>query len=341
VYGYDRRAGKSFVGELTTVIQSPIVSIITSCYRGEHYLEGFFKSVEQQTIFDRLEIVLAANESSSKELAIIHSFQRRHPDHLRPIIVNKVETIGKSLNRCLQMARGDFIFAWDVDDRVFPRTLEALLHTIREESVDGTYGNYYRVSDPDHPIEPKLYETLPFDRQEFTRECHFQVWVLFNRELLKKTGLWDEQFLALNDFDFKIRLAYFGEWAKTDIAIGYYKFQGGRNLSDMDLFWTEHTMVKLRYGAYDRINFDYVNKARKYRIERLLINDQWLDIRKVMPDYDQFIAERKPLLPIALRKYRLAQLNRWRRLQPVRDGARRLLCSMALLEPLRQAMRKR
>jgi len=55
------------------------ISTITSCFKGEKYLESFLKNVSEQTILDKIEIVLVHNEPTEKEIELVKNFQEKYP----------------------------------------------------------------------------------------------------------------------------------------------------------------------------------------------------------------------------------------------------------------------
>ncbi len=94
----------------------PMVSTLTSCYKGERYLPLFLEQVPKQTAFDRLEIVIDLNEPSKEELRLVNDFQDKYPGHLKYDIQEKVVTYSASWNNCIRMASGEYLAIWNLDD---------------------------------------------------------------------------------------------------------------------------------------------------------------------------------------------------------------------------------
>ena len=64
----------------------PEISLITPCYKMEKYLHLFLKKLPEQTIFNKIEVILDHNEPSKKEIKLVKHFQRKYPNRIKHII---------------------------------------------------------------------------------------------------------------------------------------------------------------------------------------------------------------------------------------------------------------
>jgi glycosyltransferase involved in cell wall biosynthesis len=101
----------------------PMVSTLTSCYRGEKYLPLFLEKMPEQEAFDRLEVVLDLNAPTPEELRTVKRFQELYPDHIRFTVQDKVITYSASWNNCIRSSRGDYLAVWNIDDLRTPDSI--------------------------------------------------------------------------------------------------------------------------------------------------------------------------------------------------------------------------
>jgi len=128
-------------------IDKILVSTITPCFRMKRYLKDFLEWLPQQTMFEQMEIVLDHNEPDEEELLWVRDFQERHPNRIKHIVVNKVDPIGVSMNRCIQQASGEYLAIWNVDDLRTPESIDSQLQLLSNNSdIDIVYGNYCTVN---------------------------------------------------------------------------------------------------------------------------------------------------------------------------------------------------
>ena len=116
--------------------------------------------------------------------------------------------------------------------------------------------------------------------------------------------LFDEQFHSGGDFDFVVRLARLGRGMRVRETLGAY-YDGGFGLSTGNqLQPIERTVIELRYGIYDKLDYEYLPDALRYNISRLQWNGAWHAVADCVPDYDAWMsARRKAWFEEGLRKY--------------------------------------
>ena len=314
----------------------PTVSVITPVYRGERYLSEFFDALVSQTAFSDLELVLVHNQPSTVERGLVRSFARSYPDKLVHLVVDEtnacrldrrpgswaLETVAQSMNRAIAQAAGEYIALWNVDDLRVTDSLEREVAVLESDAQIGlTYGDFVIVARPGHTTG--LHQPCPeFDRGEFTRSCYggFQMW---RKSVHDVAGLFDEQLRSGADFDLWIRIAAQSSMKKTQGDLGYYLDAGsGLSTRKSGLRFVEDTVIGLRYGIIDRIDYRLLRQARQYRIAELHFGGKWHPVAKFFPEYDERAATLKRLWPSELRRQRRVRLRQtvvacWRWLRHV------------------------
>jgi hypothetical protein len=310
----------------------PAISVITPCYRGEAYLPAFFDALAAQTVLSDLELVLVHNQPSPKELGLVRHYIRHHPGSVVHIVVDEtnarrfddrpgdwaLETVAQSMNRALQHASGDYVALWNVDDIRTADSLERELALLDQNpSVALTYGDMI-IARRHGETEGTYISTPDYSREEFMRSCHgaFQMW---RKTVHDVAGLFDEQLRSGADFDLWIRVAANYTMKKTPGLLGYYLNAGsGLSTRKGGLQPTERTVIQLRYGILDKLDYRYLKGARRYQVGELRFAGAWRPVANFVPSYNSHMASSESLRPVGLRRYRRQRLEEtavacWRR----------------------------
>ena len=102
------------------------VSIIMGVYNCADTLKEAIESIIAQTI-DSWEMIMCDDGSSDDTYAVAKSYQDRYPDRIK-LIRNASNTgLNHTLNRCLELANGEYIARQDGDDMSLPHRFEVQL----------------------------------------------------------------------------------------------------------------------------------------------------------------------------------------------------------------------
>lgn len=275
-------------------MDQPLVSTITPCFRMKRYLKKFLEWLPEQDVFEKLEIVLDHNEPDEEEIKWVQDFQEKYPNRIKHIIVEKVDPIGVSMNRCIKEASGEFVSIWNVDDLrtsvSISQQVEALQKTPGAEIAFGDY----KIVTSFGMTEGEIVEHDQFPETEFTRGMIFGPFIMFRKSLCEKAGYFDEALKSGADFDLSVRLALHGKAVKTKGLLGYYLNEGlGASTRPNSLQPIERTVIELRYGIYDKIEYQYLPKALNYDIRHIELDGQKLNVSDFVPDYENWIQKRE------------------------------------------------
>ncbi|WP_378950578.1 glycosyltransferase [Pelosinus sp. sgz500959] len=144
---------------------TPRISVLMSVYNGETYLRETIESILGQTFTD-FEFLIVDDGSTDKSLEIIQSYHDP-----RIILLKNEHNMGliKSLNRGLDVARGEFIARMDADDISKPERLAKQLTYLQEHpdiAVCGTWMETIGVSqsrimgENSYPLDSKILKCL-------------------------------------------------------------------------------------------------------------------------------------------------------------------------------------
>lgn len=117
---------------LTPTPETPRLTIISSVYDGDRFIEGFLADLVQQTCFDSCECLLLLPRSPGHEQTVISRYQQQYPN-IRSFNLILDPGIYETWNLAVDLARGEFITNANLDDRRAPDYYEQALSRFRKE----------------------------------------------------------------------------------------------------------------------------------------------------------------------------------------------------------------
>lgn len=251
------------------------VSCISPSYKTGKYLDGFLDSISEQTFRD-FEVVLDHNDPTKREIEQVEDHNEKE-DNVTHIVVEGVDPIGVSMNRCIEYADGDYLCIWNIDDLRTPESIEVMAKALDENpDVDFVYGNYIKV--------PEFRGTDGELVDESGREDELKSGMILGpffmvrRSLLDKTGWFDEKLVSGADYDLAMRMARCGKGLHINDILGYYLDEGlGQSTSPNSKQSLERTVIEMRYGI-DVIDPRLVPQASSgYEINKITFNDRVIE----------------------------------------------------------------
>lgn len=249
------------------------VSTITPSYKSEKYLKGFLSSVAKQT-YKNIEIVLDHNEPTDREINTIKKFNKKY-NNIQQTIIQKVDPIGVSMNRCINKSTGEYLCIWNVDDLRTPNSIELMANVLDErKDIDIVIGKYIIVN----KFKSKKGNTIDESTrppQDFMSGMLLGPFFMFRKKILQETGKFDEQFYSGNDYDLAMRLVRNGNYYFLDEVLGYYLNEGkGLSTKSESLQPLERTAIELRYNL-PPLDKTLIKKASEsYDIENLYFDSK-------------------------------------------------------------------
>ncbi len=129
-----------------------VVSIVSSCYNGESYLNRYFDAILAQT-YRPLQLIIVNDGSTDRSEEIILSYKEKLlASNIDFEYVHKEnEGIGSAVNDGLKYATGDYLIWPDTDDFLMPESIEKRVKFLEENSEYG-----FAVSDGQTYLEGRL-----------------------------------------------------------------------------------------------------------------------------------------------------------------------------------------
>jgi glycosyltransferase involved in cell wall biosynthesis len=205
--------------------RGPLVSILLPTHNRRRYLAEALASAVQQT-YGNLEI-LVVRDGGEEVADVVRSF-----DDPRVILIDRKENRGKPfcLNEALARARGTYIAYLDDDDVYYPYHVEVLVEALESRTDSGVaYSDLYKTycavlaGGGRVPLSKHVEISRDFDRFLMLYFNHvLHVSLMHRRDLLDKTGLYNENLNVLIDWDMTRRLAFFSDFHHVPLVTGEF-----------------------------------------------------------------------------------------------------------------------
>lgn len=179
------------------------VSVITVCYNSEVSIQKTLDSVAAQS-WPNIEHIVIDGASSDATVDIIHSNLQR----IAHFVSEQDSGVYQAMNKGLQLATGDLIAFLNSDD-VFidSQVIEAIVCTMRDESLDALYGDveYFRASAPHRTV--RTYDSGRFSPSRIAwgwMPAHPALFL--KRAVYQRFGGFREDYRIAGDFEFSARI---------------------------------------------------------------------------------------------------------------------------------------
>ncbi len=180
-----------------------LITVIMGVYNGEKYLRSSVDSILNQS-YKNLEFIVVDDGSTDGSLGILESYKDS-----RLIIIKNEHNIGltKSLNKALQIARGEFIARQDADDISDPDRLSKQLELLISNSDIGMVGcqavvineESGYVDDINLPLN--INESVLLESNQFIHGA-----ALMRYSVLNEIGCYRDFFRYAQDYDLWLRI---------------------------------------------------------------------------------------------------------------------------------------
>ncbi len=209
----------------------PIVSVLIPTFNRRRYFAEALASVVCQN-YRNLQII-AINDGGEDVSDIVNSYGDR-----RILFINRKENHGLpyTLNEALAQAYGEYICYLGDDDLYYPHHVSTLVNALENQTdCQVAYSDLYKVyckvcTDGSRKVLSKVVEiSRDFDRFFMLYYNHvLHVSLMHRRDLLEKTGLYNEAVNVLIDWDMTRRLVFFSDFYHVPEITGEFYQPAGK-----------------------------------------------------------------------------------------------------------------
>lgn len=170
-----------------------VLSISIASYNVESTIGKAIESlIADETVLDKLEIIVVNDGSSDRTSEIAHNYQIKHPESI--IVIDKENGgYGSTINSSLQIATGKYYKLLDGDDWYDSDSLKSFITFLSESDSDIVISPYYEIHN-DEKVLDDFHKEIPniqtsFDSVEFKSSLFAMHEIAVNTEILRATGI--------------------------------------------------------------------------------------------------------------------------------------------------------
>lgn len=203
---------------------NPKVSVLLPVYNAERFLAASITSILSQTYRD-FELVVIDDCSRDDSWRIVDRYARQDK-RIVAIRNEKNLNLTATLNKGIEMAKGEYIARMDHDDISLPERLEKQVRFLDKYRDVGIVGGDIDIIDEegrvfarreynrtDSAIREKMFRYSPF--------CHPAV--MIRRKALDEAGYYDYRFAPADDYELYFRLGMKFRFANLNIVVLRYR----------------------------------------------------------------------------------------------------------------------
>ncbi len=213
---------------------TPKISIITSVYDGDDFIEHFLEDITKQTIFGECELFLINANSPGNEEAIIKPYLEKYSNIIY-VRLEKDPGLFGVWNLGIEMARADFITNANVDDRFAYNWYETAVKNLEKHlEIDLVYADYYITGKKNETVAcnsaPSRVISPQFSVQNM-KLCLPNFYPVWRKSMHEKHGLFDATYISVGDYDMWLRAVEGGaRFMKINGVYGLF-YNAGQGLS--------------------------------------------------------------------------------------------------------------
>lgn len=232
----------------------PKISLLTSVYKGDEYIEQFLEDITNQTIFEeKCELVIVNADSPGNEEEVINKYLEKYPNNIVYKRLRKDPGIYGVWNEAIRMSSGEFLTNANLDDRKAPNSLEEHAKAlVAYEDVDLVYSDMLVTDKPNETFENNSSNGRKYETPEFSFDLLKMINMphaapLWRKTIHEKYGFFDEQYRSAGDWELWLRAASQGAvYKKLPFSLNLYYFNPtGISTSPENFTWKKEEEKKV------------------------------------------------------------------------------------------------
>ena len=245
--------------ESAKVEEIPKVSIITSVYDGDEYIEPFLKDITGQDSFvEKCELILINAASPGNEEETILKYKKKYPNNIKYKKLENDPGIYGTWNIALSLATGEFITNANLDDRKSPGSIVAhALELCKNPEIDLVYSDMLITKEINETWDQNSSNGEKYTMPNFSLGALKMVNMphaapMWRKSLHDKYGVFDESFKSAGDWEMWLRAASRGSrFKKIDGFYNLYCFNPKGVSTNPDNFSWKQEEERRVYEKYN------------------------------------------------------------------------------------------
>ena len=204
-----------------------LVSAIVSTYNARRFIEGCLADLENQTIAERLEIIVVDSGSAQDERGVVEQMQQQY-GNIVYIRTEERETVYGAWNRGIRAARGKYITNANTDDRHSPDALERMAHILEThpEAVL-VYADAVQTKTANETLGAHtptgVFHWHDWDREALlAKGCFVGPQPMWRCSVHDTYGYFDPELVSSGDYEFWLRISQADSFFHLKMPLGLY-----------------------------------------------------------------------------------------------------------------------
>lgn len=240
----------------------PKVTVIVPVYNVEAYLARCLDSIVDQSCED-YEIICIDDCSPDNSGEILKEYESRYPQKLTVLVNEQNMGLGRTRERGIRHAKGDYILFVDSDDYVRKDYVETYLQEMETYPCDVVIGGYTR------DVDGKLTEHRVTDSVWSVVTYPIACAKMFRKGFLTENGLEFSDIRCGEDIYFSLCVFYYGATYRVMDYVGYYYYFNRKSITGSLNYDKNHEeFVSGIFGSFlEKCDIHKVPKEKQQIIE--------------------------------------------------------------------------
>lgn len=296
----------------------PLVSAIISTYKSERFLKGKLEDLLNQSLGERLEIIVVNSGSPENEDLIMKDYL--HYKNIKYIRTEERETIYQAWNRGIKLASGKYITNANTDDRLRIDAYEYMAKFLDENPDVGLiYTDQFISTRENETFEEakggKRINYFDYDHLKMLDKCIIGSQPFWRGDIHEVHDVWfNGEYEVCGDHDFELQVAEIYRIVHLKEVLGTFYKSPSRGNKEYENIERNHAEVKKIREKHIRLYFDakpaeaesYVNKIKRIAIIPFPIYGivtKYLDHLFKDKMYRQFLFHTADFMTLYLKEY--------------------------------------
>ena len=232
----------------------PKVSIIMATYNCQDTVKNSIESILNQTYQD-WEFIICDDCSTDQTYDILLQYQERYPQKIIILRNKKNSKLSYSLNRCLQVANGEYIARMDADDESLPERLKQQVNFLDNHLEYSVVGTAMTPFDENGKKPTRYAKEVPAERDMLNRSPFFHATILMRKEAYEQVDGYTVSKRTVRAQDYDMWFRFFAHGLK------------GYNLQESYYLVLEDTQA-IKRRTFKARCYEVQTKIKGYRLLR-------------------------------------------------------------------------
>lgn len=235
----------------------PRVSVIMATYNCEKTLKRSINSILSQTFSD-WEFIICDDCSTDNSYQVLLDYLRDYPQKFTVLKNRKNSKLSYSLNRCLEVAKGEYIARMDGDDESFPDRLKKQVEFLDEHPEYSVVGTAMVPFDEkgDKPIRYSI--EVPGPKDLLSRSPIFHATIMMRKEAYLAVGGYTVSKRTERAQDYDMWFRFFAKELKAyNLQYGLYHVLEDDTAIKRRTFKTRYYEVQTKLLGYKKLEYPW------------------------------------------------------------------------------------